>query len=215
MDDRNIMNVKFKRSKSNPTVDCPEADFELPFYKDVEYFSHLENFVNFVKAVERLVRSSNYYKRYIAYLKEEVGLTYCQVLSNVESEFADVEMHHGPLLTLFDCVEIVTDHMIATGQRITSFRVAKIIMDEHFKHNIQVIMLSKTVHEQVHENAIFINLGQAFGNLQVFLEKYKKGIRPEVVAQINSYIKSSMEHDSNDSGVLALSEYAHKWLQEN
>ena len=65
-----IPNIEFKKTKRNPTLDSDTSLFELPFYKDVEYFTNLDNFVTFVNAVERLVRSSKYYSRYIKYIKE-------------------------------------------------------------------------------------------------------------------------------------------------
>jgi hypothetical protein len=211
-----LPNIDFKKPIKNPTIDAETSEFELPFYKDVEYFSNLDNFVGFIKAVERLVRTSTYYSRYIKYLKEDIGLTACQVLSNIEDEeYATVEMHHGPILTLFDYVSIITDWMLATGEKINSFRVADILLEEHFLNNVQVVMLSKTVHEQVHENNVFINLNQAFGSLDRFLTKYRKGLHPEQIQKINKYIKMSTEYDSFDKDVLKLSGVVKKWNKEN
>lgn len=210
-----LPNIDFKKPQKNPTVDADTSYYELPFYKDEEYFANLENFVTFIKAVEKIVRTSPHYSRYIAYLKEEIGLTYCQVLSNIEDEYASIEMHHGPILTLFDCVSIVTDHMLATNEKITTFNVADRVLAEHFKHNIGVVMLSKTVHEQVHENNVFINLKQSFGNVDKFLKKYRKGLQPEQINKINAYIAKCEEHDSSDNGVLKLNEVVKKWIKEN
>lgn len=111
-----IPNIEFKKPSKNPTIDSETSLYMIPFYKDAEYFSNLDNFVSFVKAVESMVRSSKFYKRYIKYLKDDMGLNFCQVLSNVRQEeddnILDIEMHHGPILTLFDYVSIVVDHLL-------------------------------------------------------------------------------------------------------
>lgn len=210
-----LPNIDYKKPNKNPTLDADTSEFELPFYKDIEYFSNIDNFVGFVKAVERMVRTSNYYSRYIKYLKEDIGLTACQVLSNIEDEYADIEMHHGPILTLFDYVAIITDSLLAKKKKINTFLVADILLEEHFLNNIQVVMLSKTVHEQVHENNIFINLNQAFGNLNDFLKKYRDGLHPEQVQKINKYIESSIKYDSFDKDVLKLNGFVKKWSKDN
>lgn len=210
-----LPNIDFRSPKKNPTIDAETSDFELPFYKDVEYFANIDNFVGFVKAVERMVRSSTYYSRYIKYLKEDIGLTHCQVLSNIEDEYADIEMHHGPILTLFDYAAIITDYLLAKGKKINTFIVSDILLEEHYNNLIQVVMLSETVHEQVHENNIFINLKQAFGDLDAFLKKYRQGIHPEQIEKINKYIQKSEEFESFDNNVLTLSGFVKSWKREN
>lgn len=213
-----LPNIDFKKPHKNPTLDADTSEFEIPFYKDVEYFSNIDNFVGFVKGVEKMVRTSKYYSRYISYIKNDIGLRVCQVLSNIQEEDEKdhlLEMHHGPILTLFDYASIITDYLLAKEKKINTFIVADILLEEHFLNNIQVVMLSKTVHEQVHENNIFINLHQAFGNLDNFLKKYRAGIHPEQVQKINKYIELSEKYDSFDKDVLKLSGFVKKWKKEN
>lgn len=210
-----LPNIEFKKPIKNPTIDSDTSLYTLPFYKDTDYFSNLDNFISFIKAVESLVRTSKYYSRYIKYLKEDVGLNFCQVLSNIkqEDETSDVtiEMHHGPILTLFDYVSIVIDHMLYNDKKINTYLIADIILEEHFKNNIQVVMVSKTVHEEIHLNNIFISTKQAFGNLNAFIEKYKDGISDEQLNKINKYIKLCEEHDSYDKGILDLRDKIKSW----
>lgn len=212
-----LPNIDFKKPLQNPTIDSEFSLFELPFYKNDEYFSNIDNFVRFVKAVESMVRSSIYYKKYIRYLKNDLGLDYCQVLSNIKSngeDTIDIHMHHGPILTLFDCVSIVTDHMLIKGEKVNSFVVADKIIEEHYNHNIQVVMLSKTVHEEVHANNIFINLKQAFGDLNAFIKKYRDGINREYVDKINKYIELSLKYDSFDNETLKLRDTIKCWVKK-
>ena len=210
-----LPNIEFKKPVKNPTIDSDTSLYTLPFYKDSDYFSNLDNFVGFIKATEALVRTSKYYSRYIKYLKEDVGLNFCQVLSNIKQEdetsSVDIEMHHGPILTLFDYISIVIDHMLYNNKKINTFIVADIILEEHFNNNIQVVMLSKTVHEEVHLNNVFINTKQAFGDLNTFIEKYKDGISDEQMVKINKYIEMSEKYDSYDKGILDLRDKIKQW----
>ena len=205
-----IPGIDFSKKKKNPRIDSDASSFALDYKKDADYFSNLDNFVNFIKAVERLVRSSKYYKQYIAIVKNDYGLDFCQVLSNIkpdsEEAYTKIEMHHGPILTLFDCVAIVLDHYINTGKKVTTFGIAKVIIAEHFDLNIQTVMLSETVHEQVHEGNIFINMRQGFGDINTFLTKYSEGLRynDELKNKINKYIETSEKYDSFDKHVLDL-----------
>lgn len=209
-----IPSIDFKKESKNFILDSENSMYELPFRKDEEYFSNLENFIYFIKAVEKIVRIDPRYKRYIDHLKRDVGMNVCQVLSNVDDESAGIEMHHGPMLTLFDCVSIVVDWFIANGKPITTFRVADVILEEHFNHNIQVVMLSKTVHQEVHEGKIFISNKQGWGNVNRFLSKYRLGLNEEIVYKINRYIELSEKYDSFDKDVLKISKNLKQWCRD-
>lgn len=220
-----IPGIEYKTPKTNPTISGDDYDFyEIPFYKDAEYFAIIENFVNFVKAVERLVRTSKDYKKYIAYLKNDLGLRACQVLSNIENieeedddkkiKDVTIEMHHGPLLTLFDVVSIVVDHYLVNNKKINTFIIADAVLEEHFNHNIQVVMLSKTTHQLVHDGQIFINFKQGFGYVNRFLKKYKDGLHPELIEKIEKYIERSKQYDSFDNGVLELDRTISEFKEE-
>lgn len=210
-----LEDIVYSNPNKNPTIDSDESFYSLPFYKDEEYFSVLENYVTFIKSVETLVRNSKYYKRYIAYIKTDVGLNFCQVLSNIdEQDESDdlLEMHHGPILTLFDYVSIVIDDLLYRKKPINTFIVADIIIKEHMENNVQVVMLTETVHQLYHATGKpFINVRQAFGDLNRFLTKYKYGLQPDQINKINRYIASSMKYDSFDGGLLKLKENIQKW----
>lgn len=210
-----LPNIDYKKPSKNPTIDSDSSLYSLPYYKDAEYFSNLDNFVSFVKSVEKMVRTSKYYSRYIKYLKDDVGLNFCQVLSNIKSEDEDaytkIEMHHGPILTLFDYVSIMVDYYLYHDKKINSFIIADKIIDEHFQNRIQVVMLSETVHEEVHENNIFLNAKHAFGDLNAFLDKYNKGLTDEQITKINKYLDLCEKYDSFDKHTLDLRDKIKKW----
>ena len=208
-----LPNVEYKKKAQNPTIDSDNSFYELPFYKDADYFYNWDNTSAFANAVEKLVRSSNQYSRYIKYLKERLGLTYCQVLSNIDDESATIEMHHGPILTLFDYAIIMIDHCLYYNKKITTFQIANLLLEEHFNNNIQVVMLSKTVHEEVHENNIFLNMKHGFGDLETFIKRYREGINPATIEKINKYISLSLKADSFDKNILSLEQCVKKWIK--
>lgn len=208
--------ISFKKPTKNPTIDADTSLYTLPYYKDADYFANLDNFVGFVKAVESTVRTSNYYKRYISYIKQEVGLNFCQVLSNIKQDEEDgsnveIEMHHGPILTLFDYVTILLDWSLYNNKKINTFNLANKVLEEHFDNHVQIVMLSKTIHEEVHDNNIFLSTKHAFGDLNTFLDKYRDGLSQEQIDKINKYIKLCEKYDSFDKDTLRLREKIKSW----
>lgn len=202
-----IPGIEVNKPNTNPTIDSDESYYEIPFYKDADYMFSLENEVAFIKAVERMVRTSKYYSRYIAHLKVDLGLNFCQVKGNIsEDEDAGVkdliEMHHGPIFTLFDVASIILNYMLIKGMKITTFSVANKVIEEHFKHRVQTVMLCETVHQLVHDNKVFLNYRQGFGDLYSFLEIYYEGLDEIMVNKIIDYIEKCKKYDSNDFGNL-------------
>ena len=202
-----IPGIQVNKPNNNPTIDSDESYYEIPFYKDYDYMFSIENEVAYIKAVERLVRSSKYYSRYIAHMKNDLGMNFCQVKGNIsEDEDAGVtdliEMHHGPIFTLFDVTSIILNYMLAKEMKITTFSVANRVIEEHFKHRVQTVMLCKTVHQLVHDNKVFLNYKQGFGDLYSFLETYYEGLDETQINNIINYIEKCKKYDSNDFGNL-------------
>lgn len=216
--DMTLPGIEFSKTKRNPTLASDDAIFELSFYKDAEYFSILENLNEFIKATENIIRKSKYYSRYVKYIKEDIGLKQCQVLSNLEIDEESkitLEMHHGPILTLYDYVLIVIDCLLEENhKKITTFLVADIVMREHYNNNIQVVMLTKTVHEAVDEG-LFLNYKQGFGNINEFLKKYRKGLSKDQIFKINSYVELCDSYNSFDNLLLELKDTVRNWSKEN
>lgn len=213
---KRLENILSKNKKTNPSLHVEDSPmYELAFYKIREDFMDFEYMVRYIKSIEKMVRTHRRYKEYIRYLREEVGLKCCVVLSDVDCDSASIEMHHGPILTLFDITFIILNHHINTKGKVNTFRLAKEVLDQHFKNNIQVVMLSKTVHEQVHKGNVFINLQQAHGHFNKFIRKYIKGLTEEHINIINHYIELSKEYDSTDNGLLEISEAVIKWEGDN
>ena len=116
-------------------------------------------------------------------------------------------MHHGPIFTLFDICAIVLEYFILKKWKISTFRIADVVLDEHQKNRVQVVMVSTTVHQEIHNGDIFINYHQAWGDLNAFIKKYRDAISDEYREQLNRYIDRSLLYDSNDFGILKLNDH--------
>lgn len=208
----NLPDIEYKTTsdkKMIPIVDSLRSMYQIPLYKDYEYFSNIESYVNFIKGCEKLVRTNDRYKKYIWYLKNVIGLSHCQVLPEIEPDVDGkiaIEMHHGPIFTLYDYCEIMTEYFLLKKMKISTPRIASAILDEHQKNHIQVVMLLSTVHEEVHNRNIFINYKQAWGDLNAFIKKYGIGMNDALKEKLNKYIDRSIMYDSNDFGILRLSD---------
>lgn len=213
----NIVHSKDTETGS-PIVDSFDSEIYIPFYKDDVYFSSQENEVAFIKAVERLVRQSQDYKRYVKFIREEVGIQCCQVMSNISDASSEEErnttrlldMHHGPL-TLFEITQVVLATAVLRKEPVTTFSIANQVIDEHFLHNVGVTMLSETAHEQVHMDNIFLNPKQMWGDTNRFLIKYREGLNNALIRKINAYVEKAKENDSYDNGVLTLNNFVKDW----
>lgn len=199
--------INYTNSKSDgPIVDADTSYYILPYFKDTEFFSNPESYVNFVKGIEKMVRNNDRYKKYISYLKKEVKLNRCQILKDITDEDATIEMHHGPIFTLFDVCAIVLEYFLIKKWKISTLRIADTVLNEHQQNRVQVVMVSKTMHETIHDGDIFINTKQAWGDLNAFIKKYKDAINDEYREQINRYVDRSLLHDSEDFSILKLNE---------
>jgi hypothetical protein len=207
-----LPDIEYTTSDDNkviPIVDSLKSMYQIPLYKDVDYFSNIESYVNFIKGCERAVRGNDRYKKYIYYLKNVVGLKHCQVLPDIEPDDKgkiEIEMHHGPIFTLYDYCEIMLEYFILKNKKISTFRIADAVLDEHQRNHVQVVMLLSTIHEEVHNRNIFINYKQAFGDLNAFVKKYGIALSDPLKEKLNKYIDKSIMYDSNDFGILKLND---------
>lgn len=151
-----------------------------------------------ILGIERIVRSSYEYRTYISYLKNELDLTKCSILPqlDVSVDPVSLEMHHFPL-TLFDITEAVTMKLLneSTSSAISMHDIAGRVMEEHFKNNIGIVPLTKTLHEMAHSKSIIITLDKVNGNFENFLLLYKNYINPNVLENIDVL----RLHDPNDA----------------
>lgn len=200
----NLANIQIKGlKKRNPKLSVD--GYLLPFYQTKKSLKDLDKYNKFVKKVESMVRKSNEYSAYKKYLINDVGLNHCMVFPNINTDMdkVTIEMHHGPLLTLYDSVCIVTDHYLNNKLPVTSIRICEAILEEHWENNIEVMMLCDLAHKLYHAQKIYINPKQAWGYTPRFIERYKDGIDERMAIIINKNLELAKQYNSIDnSGIL-------------
>lgn len=200
----NLANIQLKGlKKRNPKL---SADgFILPFYQTSKSLKDLEVYNKFIKNVESMVRKSNEYAAYKKYLINDIGLNHCMVFPNINTDMdkVTIEMHHGPLLTLYDTVCIITDHYLKNNLPVTSIRIYEATLEEHWENNVQVMMMCDLAHKLYHAQKIYINPKQAWGYTPRFIEKYMDGIDERMTMIINKNLELAEHYNSIDNdGIL-------------
>lgn len=189
-----------------PYIDSQNSLYIIPFYKPDEYFNNIESLNNFISGVEREVRASDRYSKYKNYLMKEVKLDHCQVLKDLTNEDCEIELHHGPIFTLYDIAAIILEYFRLRQWKITTFRIADAVLTEHEMNRVNCVMLASSIHEQVHNRNIFISMKQAWGDINAFINKYKDAMSPEYRIKYNRYIDACMIRESEDFGTLELND---------
>ena len=69
---KSLPDIIYDKSNVTPIVDARSSYYRIMMYKDEEYFSSYESYINFVKGCEKVVRNHDKYKKYINYLKKEI-----------------------------------------------------------------------------------------------------------------------------------------------
>ena len=196
----------------NPTIASPFSPFIIQFYQTPDSLNNIEDYRIFLKNIESAFRVSREYKAIKSRLIES-GMTNCQIHGNLNSEMVTIEMHHN-MLTLFDLAMIITEHMVRTTGRISSFDVERLLVDAHVNNEVLLIMLSKTPHQMYHNNSeFFLPFEMCIGEPWKFLEKYKYGITQDIAYKILRYLRQEEKNNGkiNDQGLLNIRKSIADW----
>lgn len=180
-----------------------------------DLLSDYDRFEKYVKGCEDMVREDDRYTAYIAKLKEG-GLTHCAIMGSLpENEpKLKVEMHHGPIFNLFDICSIVLKACLLRGQKdVTTFKIADLVLTEHEKDHIMIVMLSKPVHmggvhNRKSRRGVFVDIRATFGRLDKFLDEWGDGLENEHLSMIKRYCQEcrNAEGHSLDQGLFDTAE---------
>ena len=145
----------------------------------------------FIKRVESLIRSSMEYRDYISFLKEYVNMTHCAFFNNIENAQGNhvrIEIHHEPL-TLFDIVHAVLNKHMEEGIPVNDLFIADEVMLLHYKNQVGLIPLSKSVHQIIHHGTdLVIPLNMVYGNYTEFVDEYSDYLDPSIVEKLERKI---------------------------
>lgn len=167
-------------------------NYVLP--EDMEYSVTLnsdKDKAKFIKRIETLVRTSMEYRDYISFLKDYVNMTHCAFFNNIENGQGSrvrIEIHHEPL-TLFDIVHTVLNKHLEEGIPINDLFIADEVMELHYKNQVGLIPLSKSVHQIIHHgNDLIIPLNLVYGDYKAFIDEYSDYLDPDIIAKLERKI---------------------------
>lgn len=154
-----------------------------------------KEYEKFVKEVEKQVRRSFEYRKFIAYLRENMQMNQCAFLKGVTNEESfniKIEIHHYPF-SLRDIVEIVMRKRKYYNESMSVQMVSKEVMQLHYKLLVGLIPLSETVHELAHNSRIFVPSDKVIGRYNIFVEYYKPFCDPDQLETLERIEKYSEE----------------------
>lgn len=155
--------------------DIPKVEMRSPILSDKDK-------TRLVKQIERVVRTSQEYRDYIKFLKDNIDMTKCTYfnkLSNKGGKRISIHIHHEPF-TLYDITMIVLNKHLSKNEPINMLDVAEEVMYLHYRDMVGLLPLSVTVHELVHIGKVLIPLQVVYGNYIKFLEQYEEWITDDL-----------------------------------
>ena len=115
----------------------------------------------FIKSVEKTVRSSMEYKKWLTFLKSTLSIDLqCYHTGNLPG-MCSLEIHHHPY-TLFQLVDIAMYNM--QDELYTVFDLAKNVMKLHFMNLVGFVPLCISSHENYHNQILDIPIEVCEGN---------------------------------------------------
>jgi hypothetical protein len=138
------INIERDEEDGNPTFKVENCFYGESFLK--YHFVDDKELTRYIKKVEFMVRSSNEYKAFIGYLKQELSINHCTILNKLNDSTVSVEMHHIPF-TLYDIVNTIILFYLSKEKGFNTFSIASDVMRLHYENMIGLVPLSKTIHE--------------------------------------------------------------------
>ena len=220
MDIQNALpNIDISNLEYNPTITSPSSPFQISFYQTRESLMDVENYRNFIKNCETRFRTSKFYTNYKSHLMG-IGLDKSQFLGNITAEMVgakNLHMHHFPI-GLFSAALIITEHLLNTVGKVTTFDVVTLLKQEHKNNNIGLTFLTATEHELFHNTeGFYISPRMVIGQWWRFLNTYNTGLTQDVAFKLLFWIKESVDNGdcSHDSGLLDVRDKILVWNQYN
>ena len=198
-----------------PAIYFPRCEYPLTFYQTRDTLADMDRYKAFIYNCTHRFRKSRTYKSYKSYLMS-MGLDRCQVIGNIQDGMANIEMHHN-FLTIYDITILISQHILNTVGRCTTFDIVALLMQEHRNNNIPIVMLSETVHQLYHDNPDFyIPISMTFGKWWDLLIKYRYGITLDIAYKVVKYIQNCQRNNElNSVEFFKLSDDIKNWGEYN
>ncbi len=163
----------------NPVISSPDQPTLISFAQTRDTLLDTEIYSRFIYSVENSFRRSRFYKDYKSNIMNK-GLNFDQMMRGINSEMADIEVHHL-LPTLNMAAIMICETYLNTTGKVTTFDIIHELEEAHRNNMMSVIMLSSTTHQSYHNDPqAFISLSQCYGDCFAFLEKYKIGLTLDI-----------------------------------
>lgn len=198
-----------------PAIYFSKSEYPLMFYQTRDTLADMDRYKAFIDNCTHRFRKSRTYKSYKSYLMS-MGLDRCQVIGNIQDGMANIEMHHN-FLTIYDITILISQHILNTVGRCTTFDIVSLLMQEHRNNNIPIVMLSETVHQLYHDNPDFyIPISMTFGKWWDLLIKYRYGITLDIAYKVVKYIQNCQRNNElNTVEFFKLSDDIKNWGEYN
>ena len=104
----------------------------IMMHLDREYLEDNKACESFIKECERSIRRSDDYKGFIDWIQRVVGINFCQVSSKIiSSDKVHVEMHHGPIFTIYDVILCAIDYRLDKNLRVNTFTITDQVLQDN------------------------------------------------------------------------------------
>ena len=189
----------YKSAMANNRRERPEKHVQISLTEKLErpkyVFQKEKDKVRFIKKVEAMIRRSDEYRDHIKFLKTHLDMDRCAVLkglSNTNGRKYRIEIHHEPF-TLFDIVQTVLNKYERLGIPFNQFIIADEVEELHYDGKIGLVPLSKTMHDLVHDDKIFIPLQLIYHAYDEFYDEYEEDIDPKVKEKVQRKVDLSLK----------------------
>ena len=129
-----------------------------------------------ILAVERIIRNSLEYKKYIADKRANNNENYSQFIDEISFEGlkkSKLELHH--VIRLYDLVKMGYFYLLENEfKNISTYNVAEFIIQLHYENIVPYVFLAETYHDLLHEGKVSIKKDSVKGNYKLLLQKYGK-----------------------------------------
>ena len=187
-DDNTSKNIKLNTNEitedyDNINIEVTEFDKNLAHIDDISEVDE-----KLISYIEREVRGSYEYRKYIKYLKTDLNLTKCALMDNIDTNIdaVSLEFHHYPI-NLYEITDTVAKKMVdnlAEGDSLSCFEIASQVVKEHYEGNVGLVPLTVSLHEMAHNRAIIIPTDKINGNYKHFVAKYSNFIEDPIIERI-------------------------------
>lgn len=140
---------------------------------DKDEFIEDKTLKQYIRNIERLVRTSPEYKNWLSFVHNVLGTMFFCYHTGESFGTCSIHLHHHPL-TLYDYVVIALE----TTNKFDTFNIAEEVMGYHFCNYVGFVPLCSTTHERYHSGMFNIPIDLVEGNWPNFMKEYE-GIIPE------------------------------------